>query len=172
MVGAMSGKIYKAGGIIKIMRDLTEKEKEKLEGFKNSNFHKKAGYFIIRRKEEGFNKSYKRSRILIQLHLGKKLEVWELVHHKDGNKGNDEISNLEVLNASEHSAKHAGIYGGKPKGWAPVNKLDSKIINRIKEIANEMVKINYSEIRRRLEKEKIKLCDMTIKKYLLETKSL
>jgi len=34
------------------------------------------------------------------------LEIKEVIHHIDGNKKNNEINNLELLSASEHSKKH------------------------------------------------------------------
>lgn len=38
--------------------------------------------------------------------LGRALETTEHVHHKDGNKLNNNISNLEILSASEHMKHH------------------------------------------------------------------
>ena len=43
---------------------------------------------------------------LIEIHLGRKLETNEIVHHKDGNCWNNEISNLEVMTQSEHMKIH------------------------------------------------------------------
>lgn len=54
-------------------------------------------------------KRLKRSRVIIQLALNKELEMWEHVHHKDGNKQNDDLENLEVLKDIEHiSLTHVG----------------------------------------------------------------
>lgn len=48
----------------------------------------------------------------MQLYLNKKLEIWEIVHHIDENKENDNIDNLEVINTKEFnfhtSMHHAG----------------------------------------------------------------
>jgi hypothetical protein len=35
--------------------------------------------------------------LIIQTHLGRKLERTEVVHHIDGNTRNNDISNLEVI---------------------------------------------------------------------------
>lgn len=102
----------------------------------------------------------------MQLHLNKKLEMWELVHHKDGNKKNDSIENLKVLNASEHNGKHSKKGIKKPKDWKPANTLKKEVVNRMREIAKGMVKLNCSEISRRLKKEGLKANSFTIKKYL------
>ena len=40
-------------------------------------------------------------------HLGRLLDENEIVHHKDGNKKNNDVSNLEVMTASEHASCHA-----------------------------------------------------------------
>lgn len=46
-------------------------------------------------------------RYLMQQALGRPLQSNEIVHHKDGNKSNNDLSNLEVLQRSEHSKMHA-----------------------------------------------------------------
>ena len=46
------------------------------------------------------------SRWLMQEHLGRKLERHEEVHHKDGNKLNDSLDNLEVVSRTKHSKLH------------------------------------------------------------------
>lgn len=45
-------------------------------------------------------------RYLVEQLLGRKLESHEHVHHKDGDRGNNSLSNLEVLTASEHAKHH------------------------------------------------------------------
>lgn len=46
-------------------------------------------------------------RYVMEVALGRVLTTDEHVHHKDGNKHNNDIGNLELLTASEH-AKHHG----------------------------------------------------------------
>ena len=92
------------------MRDLTKEEREYFERLLKTTPQKSGGYY--RYKDWKSKKNYKRSRILAQLHINKKLESWEIVHHKDENKLNDLISNLEVINTKEFnhhtSIHHAG----------------------------------------------------------------
>jgi hypothetical protein len=45
-------------------------------------------------------------RYVMQEALGRKLEPYEVVHHKDGNRTNNHLENLEVLDASSHAALH------------------------------------------------------------------
>lgn len=45
-------------------------------------------------------------RIVMEKHLGRPLTANEVVHHKDGNKRNNNIQNLELMQRSEHSRLH------------------------------------------------------------------
>lgn len=49
---------------------------------------------------------YPLHRVLMENKLGRLLESWEIVHHKDENKANDNPENLELLNSSEHARHH------------------------------------------------------------------
>ena len=46
------------------------------------------------------------ARYLMEQHLGRKLNKDEEVHHKDHDKTNDVIENLEVANSTEHRKHH------------------------------------------------------------------
>lgn len=45
-------------------------------------------------------------RLIMEQHLGRKLERNEVVHHIDGDKRNNDINNLELMTLSEHSRMH------------------------------------------------------------------
>lgn len=45
-------------------------------------------------------------RLIMEEHLGRKLERDENIHHKDGNKLNNKIENLELMSTVEHSRLH------------------------------------------------------------------
>jgi hypothetical protein len=47
-----------------------------------------------------------RSRYLMQIHLGRFLDSEEDVHHKDEDKTNDVIDNLEVIDHRKHANLH------------------------------------------------------------------
>lgn len=49
---------------------------------------------------------YPYARYLMEQHLGRPLRKDEEVHHKDHDKTNDDINNLEVINATEHRKHH------------------------------------------------------------------
>ena len=45
-------------------------------------------------------------RIVMENILGRMLNAWEIVHHKDENKKNNEPDNLEVMQIEDHSRHH------------------------------------------------------------------
>jgi HNH endonuclease len=45
-------------------------------------------------------------RLVMEQHLGRKLTSNEVVHHKDGDKFNNSLDNLEVMSRAEHSRMH------------------------------------------------------------------
>jgi hypothetical protein len=45
-------------------------------------------------------------RVVVEKHLGRKLEPGEHIHHLNGNTFDNRLSNLKILNASEHSKFH------------------------------------------------------------------
>ena len=50
---------------------------------------------------------YPLHRVVAENTLGRLLKPDEIVHHRDGNKGNDDPSNLEVIINAEHSRQHS-----------------------------------------------------------------
>lgn len=46
-------------------------------------------------------------RLIMSKHLGRPLLSSEHIHHKDGNKLNNDISNLEIITLEEHSRLHS-----------------------------------------------------------------
>lgn len=45
-------------------------------------------------------------RVVMEEHLGRPLSSLEVVHHIDGDKWNNDISNLQVMTQSEHALLH------------------------------------------------------------------
>lgn len=54
----------------------------------------------------GNNKEIKLHRYLMEIKLGRKLKSSEIVHHKDFNKLNNNIDNLEIVNRTKHNKIH------------------------------------------------------------------
>lgn len=68
----------------------------------------KDGYRVIERKRvEGYYRYFEHRRIM-EKYLGRKLEDHEDVHHIDGDKLNNHISNLRLMNKSDHTKLHKG----------------------------------------------------------------
>ena len=55
----------------------------------------------------GEHKGRSHHRVVMEQHIGRKLRRDEQVHHKDKNRANNSIENLELMTASQHASHHA-----------------------------------------------------------------
>lgn len=83
-----------------------------------------------------------RSRYVVEQDLGRYLEKDEEVHHKNGNKRDDRLRNLEVMSKAEHAREHGygnpiWIWRGTPVDDKSVIKLRKKGYG-YKKIAKEL----------------------------------
>lgn len=69
----------------------------------NGGVHLSDGYILLRQDN---GKYIGEHRIVMQNHIRRKLKSGEIVHHKDGNKQNNDISNLCIVSRSEHVNIH------------------------------------------------------------------
>lgn len=72
----------------------------------NHKLYMENGYLV--KFKNGYNKkgNAKLHRLIMEEHLGRKLKSSEVIHHIDGNKLNNDISNLKVMTRGEHSKLH------------------------------------------------------------------
>ena len=102
------------------------------------------------------NKTIREHRIIMEKHLGRKLEPWEHVHHIDGNKTNNKIENLQLvdvlqridvlqlIDAAAHNKEHH--QGSKRSGQA---KLTMALVHTVR---MEIVELRKTEMLEALRK--------------------
>lgn len=72
--------------------------------------------------------------LVMEKHLGRYLRTGEVVHHKDGNRQNNEISNLRLVLVNTHKTRYADAYKeGLKMGFARAFILFS-LLNKDREI--------------------------------------
>ena len=78
-------------------------------------------------------------RLVMAKHLGRCLQTWEHIHHKDGIRDNNNIENLKLATQSDHIKEHnRGYRDGYQKGYlAGKDKRIKQLLARIKELEVE-----------------------------------
>jgi hypothetical protein len=64
------------------------------------------GYRVFTFGRNGLYYEVKAHRLVMEKHLGRKLLPTEVVHHKDGNRLNNDINNLELFTSQSEHMKH------------------------------------------------------------------
>ena len=78
-------------------------------GFWNGGKYYNRGYVLISRKEHPYSNStgyIQEHRLIMEKHLGRYLTKDEVVHHINGIRDDNRISNLQVMTNKEHSLLH------------------------------------------------------------------
>ena len=47
-------------------------------------------------------------RLVVELAIGRQLQPYEIIHHRDGNKQYNHFSNLEMVTDPQHKVRHGG----------------------------------------------------------------
>lgn len=64
------------------------------------------GYRWLYVTENGRKRARREHRVLMERHLGRRIEPWELVHHINGDTADNRIENLEIQDWGKHTADH------------------------------------------------------------------
>lgn len=83
---------------------LSKKAKKRWKGKAKGKTLKPSGYIEI---TTGRHKTKMEHRVVIEKHLKRKLKKNEVVHHIDGNRQNNSIDNLVVMDKIDHNRLHA-----------------------------------------------------------------
>ncbi len=116
--------------------------------WKGGQWHSGKGYLYIKLAPDDFfhpmmNKAgyVQRDRLVMAKHLGRCLQPWEKVHHKDGIKDHDDLSNLELTTAGNHIIMHnKGYRDGYQRG------LSDGRIKQIQELKAEIQRLQEGKM--------------------------
>ena len=101
----------------KIRQHIPRKYGVKHQSWKGGKYLDNRGYLEIYNPEQSTRKKpyIKEHRLVMQLHLGRKLLPNEHIHHLNGNKLDNRIENLVLLSNKEHGLLHSQEPGFKEK---------------------------------------------------------
>ena len=94
--------------------------------------------YSIMRRRNGRMGDYRvfEHRLVMAMHVGRPLKENEVVHHRDGNKLNNDISNLELTTPGKHIVDHGiGYKEGYAKGMEEGYKAGMEIAMRSIKVA-------------------------------------
>lgn len=107
---AQSKKGVKLGEITRQRMSLSHRGERNYQ-WKGGRYTGKDGYIHIRDIER--KKYIREHQLVMEKHIGRKLIKGEVVHHKNGIRTDNRLSNLELLTISEHKKLHGNQYAPK-----------------------------------------------------------
>jgi hypothetical protein len=96
--------------------------------YKGGKYVAQSGYVLVLVPGRDGNKYALEHRLVMEKHIGRRLTSNEDVHHKNGNKQDNRIENLQLMTKAQHASHHArrGEVGvlllkkrGRRIGWGP-----------------------------------------------------
>ena len=100
----------KAGGARKFCTRTCQHKNKKL-GLPVGEYLGYDGYIVVCKTQDG-RKQVKKHRLIMETEIGRHLLPKEIVHHKDNNKLNNSIKNLQIMSVREHNQHHSDERNG------------------------------------------------------------
>lgn len=95
---------------------------EKNPAWKGGRLNRRDGYIFVKQPSHpfaGFNGYVMEHRLVMEKRVGRYLQSNEIVHHRDGNRSNNDDSNLILLDKNKHQTSYlAGFQEGIAQGFA------------------------------------------------------